>query len=182
MNNKILTILLAVVALVFVVSCNKDKEELIVGKWQISTEDGVTNETAFNHYIPAPIEYMDNWGFVFHAGGSGFSYEVENGSESEREQLTYTIDGDDMYILYSNGVRIRWTVEKVGKKKLVLSERYELTDGNGDRRFGFGRWNFVRKEYTTPAFPTDTIVPVDTVPSLDTVAVPDTAKSSKFVL
>ena len=176
MNKKILAVCLAFVALAFMTSCNKDKEELIVGKWQIANEESYPHDIIFNHYIPEPIENMDSWGFVFHAGGSAFSYEIVGGTEVERSQLTYTIDGDDIYIMYSNGVRIRWTIEKIGDKKLKLSARYELNASNGDRRYGYGYWNFERKEYVAPVMPPDIVVPTDTIPDGDTVT------QGKFIL
>lgn len=167
--KKIFLLFAATLAIVTMTACKKDYEELIVGKWQIANEESYPHDIIFNHYIPEPIENMDSWGFVFHAGGSAFSYEIVGGTEVERSQLTYTLDGDDIYILYSNGVRIRWTIEKIGDKRLKLSSRYELNDSNGDRRYGYGYWNFERKEYVAPVIPTDTIVPTDTIPGTDTL-------------
>ena len=164
--KKIFLLFAATLAIVTMTACKKDYEELIVGKWQIVSEDGFTKETVFNHYIPEPIEHMDNWGFVFHNNGSGYSYELVGGAELERSQVTYTIDGSDIYIMYANGVRIRWTMEDIGKKSLKLSERYELNASNGDRRYGFGLWEFARKEYVAPVFPTEITVPTDTVPDI----------------
>ena len=169
MNKKILAICFALVALVFMSSCKKENEELIVGKWQIANEESYPHDIIFNHYIPDPIENMDAWGFVFHGNGSGLSYEIVGGSEVERSQLTYTLDGDDIYIIYSNGVRIRWTIEKIGNKKLKLSSRYELGASNGDRRYGYGYWNFERKEYVAPVIPPEITVPTDTIPDVDTL-------------
>ena len=179
MNKRILTVCLAVVALLSAVSCKKDKEELIVGKWQISTEDGYTKETVFNHYIPEPVVNMQSWGFVFHADGNGLLYETVDGSELERNPLTYTIDGDDIYLLYSNGVRIRWTIEKIGDKSLSLSSRYELTNTGGDRRYGYGSWKFDRMEYTAPVPTVDTVAPADTIPVSDSLAGQDTTTGSE---
>lgn len=169
MIKRILSACIVLVAIASLTACKKDYEELIVGRWQIMTEDGFTTETIFNHYIPEPIEHMDSWGFVFHNNGSGYSFEVVEGTELERSQVTYTIEGSDIHILYSNGVRIRWTMKDIGKKSLTLSERYELNASNGDRRYGFGLWEFERKEYVAPVFPTDTIVPIDTIAGQDTV-------------
>lgn len=167
--KKIFLLFAATLAIVTMTACKKDYEELIVGKWQIANEESYPHDIIFNHYIPEPIENMDSWGFVFHANGSGLSYEIVGGAEVERSQLTYTLDGDDIYIIYSNGVRIRWTIEKIGDKRLKLSSRYELNASNGDRRYGYGYWNFERKEYVAPVFPTDTIVPTDTIPGTDTL-------------
>ncbi|MBO4589171.1 MAG: lipocalin family protein [Bacteroidales bacterium] len=167
--KKIFLLFAATLAIVTMTACKKDYEELIVGKWQIANEESYPHDIIFNHYIPEPIENMDSWGFVFHANGSGLSYEIVGGAEVERSQLTYTLDGDDIYIMYTNGVRIRWTIEKIGDKRLKLSSRYELNASNGDRRYGYGYWNFERKEYVAPVFPTDTIVPTDTIPGTDTL-------------
>lgn len=167
--KKIFLLFAATLAIVTMTACKKDYEELIVGKWQIVSEDGFTKETVFNHYIPEPIEHMDNWGFVFHNNGSGYSYELVGGAELERSQVTYTIDGSDIYIMYANGVRIRWTMEDIGKKSLKLSERYELNASNGDRRYGFGLWEFARKEYVAPVIPTDIADLVDSLAGQDTV-------------
>ena len=167
--KKIFLLFAATLAIVTMTACKKDYEELIVGKWQIANEESYPHDIIFNHYIPEPIENMDSWGFVFRANGSGLSYEIVGGAEVERSQLTYTLDGDDIYIMYTNGVRIRWTIEKIGDKRLKLSSRYELNASNGDRRYGYGYWNFERKEYVAPVFPTDTIVPTDTIPGTDTL-------------
>lgn len=169
MFRRILSVCVVLVAIASLTACKKDYEELIVGRWQIDAEDGFTEETIFNDYIPEPIEHMDNWGFVFHSKGIGYSYEVVEGVELVRSQLTYTIDGSDIHIIYGNGVRIRWTMEDIGKKSLKLSERYELYASNGDRRYGFGRWKFRRMEYVAPVLPSDVIDLVDSLAEQKTV-------------
>jgi hypothetical protein len=161
-------------------SCKKEYEELIVGKWLINTEDGFADAAIFNHYIPEPIEHMDCWGFVFHDNGSGYSYEIVDEAEVVHSQVTYSIDGDNIHIIYGNGVHIKWTIEKIDKKRLELSERYDLTDSNGSLRYGFGLWNFDRKEYVAPVFPADTIVATDTIATVDTLAGQDTATTKNI--
>lgn len=170
MMKRILAACIVVVAIVSMTACKKDYEELIVGKWLIESDDGFTAETNFNRYIPDPIAHMDSWGFVFRSDGSGYSYETVNGSDIERSQVTYTIEGNDIHIIYANGVRIRWTVEKINKRKLGLSERYEITTSDGGVRYGYGYWCFERMEYTEYVAPTNPVVPpVDTVAEEDTV-------------
>jgi hypothetical protein len=145
--KKILLVCMAMVALSIVIaSCSKDNDELIVGKWQITSleggavswhtiTDGSTNNSSYE------TVYEDDWGWVFNADGTGYSYEIRDGQEHEMGQFTYTIDEETLHMPY-----VDFHIEKLNSRKLRLRDRVEMTDVDGNfLRYEYGYLNFKKQ-------------------------------------
>ena len=134
-------------------SCSKDYDELIVGKWRITSYEGalaygddVDDGSENNNYSSGQIEYVDSWGWVFNADGTGHSYEIVEGRERELVQLSYTITDDSLCIRYNNGCRFDWAIETLNRQKLRVSKRFEITDYEGNfLRYEYGCANYKRQ-------------------------------------
>lgn len=124
------------------VSCSKDNEELIVGKWRIQSTEG-TGQTINDGSGNVPddtIIYEDNWGYVFNADGTGYSYEISNGTENVISNWTYSVSGDSLLFGWYG-----WGIEKLTNKALRLSMRSEITDIDGNfLRYVYSYLNFKR--------------------------------------
>lgn len=147
--KKLLLICTAMIAIgMMAVSCSKDNEENIVGKWRIQSTEGLWGVTISDGSSDIPedtIVYEDNWGWLFNEDGTGYSYEITNGAENVLTNLTYYVDGDSLHITYSNHYRIDWGIDKLTNRKLRLSMRTEVTDVDGNFvRYSYSYLNFKR--------------------------------------
>ena len=145
--KKILMICILSLAMVTMISCGKDNEELIVGNWRIQSYENFHEGLSVNPYPPNQIEYVDNWGWVFNSDGSGHSYEISDGSENIIAQLTYSITEDSLIIRYDNGFQTKWGIESLNRRKLRISTpRMEVTDEEGNfLRYETGYLNFKKQ-------------------------------------
>lgn len=124
------------------VSCSKDNEEKIVGKWRIQSTEGLggTFSDGSTDIPEDNIVYEDNWGYVFNADGTGYSYEITNVTENVISNWTYSVSGDSLHIEW-----IGWGIEKLTNRKLRLSSRVELTDVDGNFvKYSYSYLNFKR--------------------------------------
>lgn len=126
-------------------SCNKDNEELIVGKWRIHSIEGMyTGQTISDGdvtYSPNQIEYVDNWGWVFKADGTGYSYEIRDGREIEMSQFTYTIDDETLHLPF-----VDYSIDNLNRRKLRLCDTVKITDAYGTFiRYEYGYLNFKKQ-------------------------------------
>ena len=118
------------------VSCSKDNEELIVGKWRIHSTEGYAVEQTVGDVGDAfpedTVIYEDHWGWLFNADGTGYSYEITNGTEKVMTDLTYSVDGDSLHIAYSNCLRLDLGIDKLTSRKLRLAWRAMISDIDGN--------------------------------------------------
>ena len=135
---KKIMLLCATMAAMFV-SCSKDYDELIVGKWRIQSTQGMsqTIDDGSSDQPAGQIEYVDYWGWVFESDGNGYAYEISNGSETTTGIFSYYINGKELHI-NSNGGQFGWNIEKLNSRKLSLGNRIYMTDVEG---------NFIRYDY-----------------------------------
>lgn len=141
--KRFLIICVAIIVVgMMAVSCGKDNEELIVGKWRIQSTEGAgqTINDGSGNVPDDTIIYEDNWGYVFNADGTGYSYEISNGTESIISNWTYSVSGDSLLFSWYG-----WGIEKLTNKKLRLSMRTEMTDVDGNfMRYSYSYLNFKR--------------------------------------
>lgn len=134
------------VAIMMMASCSKDNDELIVGKWRIQSMEGLaasgqTISDGSGDVQTEEIVYVDSWGWVFNADGTGYSYEIKNGQENEMGQFTYTIDDEMLHMPYAD-----FHIEKLNRHKLRVYDKIEMTDADGNfLRYEFVYWNFKRQ-------------------------------------
>ena len=146
--KKILMLCVTMVAIMIMASCSKDNDELIVGKWQMTSREGCMTHGTNNevgsgniNHSTNQIEYVNNLGWVFNAGGTGYSYEIIDGRENEMGQFKYTITNDSLNIF-----DIGWGLETLNRRKLRLSMRIEITDEDGNfLKYEYGYLNFKRQ-------------------------------------
>lgn len=105
---KNMAILLCIAAATMMVSCAKDYEDLIVGKWEWihSYEDGVEDTDEKN--IGSFYEFTSN--------GTLITYDADGTEGSAR--ATYIIDGDKLTITLL--FNFTWTIKKLTSKELIL--------------------------------------------------------------
>lgn len=100
------------------VSCSKDNEDLIVGKWQYVRE------------LPTKGFGLNDCEIIeFNAGGTGAWYD----DEGFGMPCTWTINGDILLFYYTS-----CRIEELSKNKLVLTE-IDLEDGHVYRTREFKR-------------------------------------------
>ena len=133
------------VAVMMMASCSKDNEELIVGKWRIQSLEGITTGQTISDgsddVQTDEIVYVDSWGWVFNADGTGYSYEIRDGQESETGQFTYTIDDEMLHMPFAD-----FHIEKLNRHKLRVYDKIEMTDADGNfLRYEYGYLNFKRQ-------------------------------------
>ena len=118
----------------FLASCTKDYDELIVGKWRIQSTEGLgqTISDGSSDQSSDQIEYVDYWGWVFNSDGTGYAYEISDGSENVTGQLSYIIDKDKLHMTTTTGGQIDWTIETLNKRKLRLADKLYVTDIEGN--------------------------------------------------
>ena len=143
--KKILVICAAMVAVMLMASCSKDNDELIVGKWRIQSLEGITTGQTISDgsddVQTDEIVYVDSWGWVFNADGTGYSYEIRDGQEHEMGQFTYTIDEETLHMPY-----VDFRIEKLNSRKLRVRDEIEITDVDGNfLRYEYGYLNFKRQ-------------------------------------
>lgn len=145
--KKTLMICSLLLAIAMLFSCSKDNEELIVGNWRIYSYENFSAGISADPQPPSPIEYVDNWGWVFNSDGTGYTYEIINGHESEMAQITYTINSDSLYIKSTNGPLVAWGIETLNRRNLRVSTmRTEVTDEEGNfLRYETGYLNFKKQ-------------------------------------
>lgn len=99
---KVLAMMLCIAAMGLTTSCSKDKDDLIVGKWEITTVDGRTDREK----VGSIWDFASNGTFSLSAYGktmNGTYYMVKD------EKLTMTVDNDSVTV----------TIEELTKSKMV---------------------------------------------------------------
>lgn len=99
---KVLAMMLCIAAMGLTTSCSKDKDDLIVGKWEITTVDGRTDREK----VGSIWDFASNGTFSLSAYGktmNGTYYMVKD------EKLTMTVDNDPVTV----------TIEELTKSKMV---------------------------------------------------------------
>lgn len=144
--KKKLILCAAMVAIMMMASCCKDNDELIVGKWRIQSMEGIaasgqTISDVSGDVQTEEIVYVDSWGWVFNADGTGYSYEIKNGQENEMGQFTYTIDEETLHMPFGN-----FHIEKLNSRKLRLCDTVNIYDVEVTFiRYEYGYLNFKRR-------------------------------------
>lgn len=137
--KKIIIVFASIVALGFMAaSCSKDYGELIVGKWIMqSIEDTSILDT---------VIHDEDWGWVFNTDGTGYSYDISNGTEQTITELTYSVIEDSLHIKYSSNYKLDFYIEQITNRKLRLSNRVEKTDIAGNPTgYGYSYWYLKKK-------------------------------------
>ncbi len=146
MMKKILMICAAMMAVMIFASCNKDNEELIVGKWRIHSLEGIaatggTINDGSGDAQTDEIVYVDSWGWVFNADGTGYAYQIVDGRENVTGQFNYSINDETLHMSY-----VDYHIEKLNRNKLRLSDKVNITDVDGNHiRYEYGYLNFRRQ-------------------------------------
>ena len=114
---KVLTMVLFVVGLATMTSCNKDKEDLIVGKWQMEsitlTEGEETMSLTVAEFASIFGEDIDIAAVEFKSDGT--MYEL-----AENEYMgTYTVEGDKLTVVEDDEAQVM-TIKELTSSKLVL--------------------------------------------------------------
>ena len=114
---KVLTMVLFVVGLATMTSCNKDKEDLIVGKWQMElitlTEGEETMSLTVAEFASIFGEDIDIAAVEFKSDGT--MYEL-----AENEYIgTYTVEGDKLTVVEDDEAQVM-TIKELTSSKLVL--------------------------------------------------------------
>lgn len=134
MMKKLLLICAAMVAVMLMASCSKDNDELIVGKWRIQSLEGLAAINDGSGDVQTDkIVYVDHWGWVFNADGTGYAYQIVDDRENVTGQFNYSIDDETLHMNY-----VDYHIEKLNRNKLRLSDKVSITDADG---------NFLRYEY-----------------------------------
>ena len=120
---KVMAMVLFVVSMTTLTSCKKEKENLIIGKWECTTatytEAGVTQS----------IPWLNGMVWEFKANGTIISNGIDVDDEEIEATATYVVSGDALTI---TGVdedgdidSETYLIKELTKSKLVLEERDE---------------------------------------------------------
>ena len=118
-----MAMLLFVVSMTALTSCNKEKENLIVGKWECTTatytEDGVTQS----------VPWLSGMVWEFKANGTIIAYALDEDDEEIDATATYVVSGDALTITSvdedGDVDSETYLIKELTKSKLVLEERDE---------------------------------------------------------
>ncbi len=121
-------------------SCSKDNDELIVGKWQITSMEGDANymngeDVSHTSSTGSVTVETNNLYMEFYSDGTGYKYQV---STNDTTVFSYSISSGSLRIERSDGGHELYNIEKLNKKKLRLSSKLDITDYEG---------TYIRTEY-----------------------------------
>ncbi|MCH5328870.1 MAG: lipocalin family protein [Coprobacter sp.] len=119
MKKFLLTLCLAVASVTLFSGCSKDDEDKLVGTWDAYQAVEEYNGRTFTETIKSGeimLRCMEDGTFTFVASIEDY-VDVENGK--------YSVAGDLLILKYRNNGTDTYTIEKLTKSELVISESYD---------------------------------------------------------
>ena len=89
---------MCVIIAVTTISCKKENEELIVGKWKITSIETFEEDNT----TLIEVNNNNNWGYVFEENNTGYSYTIVDGTETITSSITYSINNDTLLLDWEN--------------------------------------------------------------------------------
>ena len=89
---------MCVIIAVTTISCKKENEELIVGKWKITSIETFEEDNT----TLIEVNNNNNWGYVFEENNTGYSYTIVDGTETITSSITYSINNDTLLLYWEN--------------------------------------------------------------------------------
>ena len=89
---------MCVIIAVTTISCKKENEELIVGKWKITSIETFEEDNT----TLIEVNNNNNWGYVFEENNTGYSYTIVDGTETITSSMTYSVNKDTLFLYWEN--------------------------------------------------------------------------------
>ena len=89
---------MCVIIAVTTISCKKENEELIVGKWKITSIETFEEDNT----TLIEVNNNNNWGYVFEENNTGYSYTIVDDTETITSSMTYSVNKDTLLLYWEN--------------------------------------------------------------------------------
>ena len=130
-------LIMCVIIAVTIVSCKKENDELIVGKWKITSIETFEKDNT----TLIEVNNNNNWGYVFEENNIGYSYTIVDGTETITSSMTYSINNDTLFLYWEilNKEAMVLNIKTLNNETLKIYAKTQVADING---------NFIKHTYS----------------------------------
>ncbi|MBR4300778.1 MAG: hypothetical protein IKT84_02530 [Bacteroidales bacterium] len=130
-------VIMCVIIAVTTISCKKENDELIVGKWKITSIETFEEDNT----TLIEVNNNNNWGYVFEENNTGYSYTIVDGTETITSSMTYSINNDTLFLYWEilNKEAMVLNIKTLDNETLKIYTKTQVADING---------NFIKHTYS----------------------------------
>lgn len=128
---------MCVIIAVTTISCKKENDELIVGKWKITSIETFEEDNT----TLIEVNNNNNWGYVFEENNTGYSYTIVDGTETITSSMTYSINNDTLFLYWEilNKEAMVLNIKTLDNETLKIYTKTQVADIYG---------NFIKHTYS----------------------------------